>query len=70
MIRPPHLRQVLVQRLAARLQSALEVRSVTDPAIGILMSRSGGTEDEALEQLRAVSQGEFNRVSQLPRLLG
>jgi ANTAR domain len=50
--------QVLAQtqRLIARLQSALEARAVIGQAIGILMSRSGGTEDDARVWLRSLSQ--------------
>ena len=40
------------QRLAAKLQSALTNRAVIDQAIGILMSRSGVTADEAFSRLR------------------
>ena len=40
------------QRLAARLQAALETKGVIDRAVGILMSRGGGTEAEALDRLR------------------
>ena len=32
------------QRLAARLQHALESRAVIERAVGIILSRSGGTE--------------------------
>jgi GAF domain-containing protein len=51
------------QRLAAKLQSALEIRGVIDRAIGIMMSRSGGTEHEALERLRAMSQHEHQKLA-------
>ena len=49
--------QVLAQtqRLIARLQSALAARADIDQAIGILMSRSGGTEDDARVWLRSLS---------------
>jgi AmiR/NasT family two-component response regulator len=45
---PKGLEMAQTQRLAAQLQSALETRGVIDRAIGIMMSRSGGTEDQAL----------------------
>jgi GAF domain-containing protein len=51
------------QRLAAQLKSALEIRGVIDRAIGIMMSRSGGTEHEALERLRAMSQQEHQKLA-------
>jgi GAF domain-containing protein len=41
-----------------RLQRALDSRSVIDQAIGIIRSRSGGTEDEAFERLAHISQNE------------
>src|SRR5918993_4797334 len=51
------------QRLAAQLKSALEIRGVIDRAVGIMMSRSGGTEHEALERLRAMSQQEHQKLA-------
>ena len=50
------------QRLAAQLQSALETRGVIDRAVGIFMSRTGGTEDEALVRLRTLSQNEHRKL--------
>ncbi len=57
--------QVLAQaqRLAAQLQSVLEKRGVIDRAIGIMMSRSGSTEAEALARLRALSQGSHRKLA-------
>jgi len=56
--------QVLAQtqRLAARLQSALETRGVIDRALGIIMSRSGVTAAEALDRLRVLSQREHRKL--------
>jgi transcriptional regulator with GAF, ATPase, and Fis domain len=50
--------QILAQtrRLAANLQAALTNRAVIDQAIGIVMSRSGVTQDEAFDRLRGISQ--------------
>ena len=45
-----------IQRLAAQLQSVLQARGVIDRAVGILMSRTGRTEGEAMARLRALSQ--------------
>jgi GAF domain-containing protein len=61
--------QVLAQtrRLAHRLQSALETRGIVDRAVGILMSRSGGTAEEALERLRALSQHEHHKLHLVAR---
>jgi GAF domain-containing protein len=55
------------RRLANRLQSALEIRGVIDRAVGILMSRSGGTEHGALERLRALSQHEHRKLAEVAR---
>lgn len=51
------------QRLAARLQSVLTNRAVIDQAIGILMSRSGVSQDEAFSRLRLLSQREHAKVA-------
>lgn len=61
--------QVLAQaqRLASRLQSALETRGVIDRAVGILMSRSGGTAEGALERLRVLSQHEHHKLPAVAR---
>jgi AmiR/NasT family two-component response regulator len=50
------------QRLVLQLKSALESRRVIDRAVGIMMSRSGDTEQEALERLRALSQHEHREL--------
>lgn len=57
--------QVLAQtqRLATRLQSALKTRGVIDRAVGIIMSRTGGTDDEALARLRTLSQNEHHKLA-------
>jgi GAF domain-containing protein len=61
--------QVLAQtqRVATQLKSALETRAVVDRAVGIMMSRSGGTEHEALERLRAMSQHEHQKLALVAR---
>jgi GAF domain-containing protein len=61
--------QVLAQtrRLAQRLHSALETRGVVDRAVGILLSRSGGTAEEALERLRTLSQHEHHKLPLVAR---
>ena len=51
------------QRLAEQLQSALNTRGVIDRAIGIMMSRSGSTEQEALTRLRTLSQNEHHKLA-------
>jgi GAF domain-containing protein len=63
--------QVLEQtrRLAAQLQSALDHRMVVERAIGIIMSRSGVTEDEALQRLRTLSQHEHTKLGTVAQTL-
>ena len=62
-----HNAHVLAQtrRLASQLQSALEIRGVIDRAVGIVMSRSGITEHEALERLRSLSQHEHRKLAEV-----
>jgi GAF domain-containing protein len=64
-----HNAHVLAQtrRLANQLQSALEIRGVIDRAVGIVMSRSGSTEHEALERLRSLSQHEHRKLAEVAR---
>lgn len=51
----PHM-LAQVRWLAEQLQGALDSRGVIDRAVGILMSRGGLTEYQALTQLRTLSQ--------------
>jgi AmiR/NasT family two-component response regulator len=51
-----------IQRLTAQLQSALQTRGAIDRAVGILMSRTGGNEGEAMARLRALSENEHQRL--------
>jgi GAF domain-containing protein len=53
------------QRLATNLQSALTNRAVIDQAIGILMSRTGVTTDEAFSRLRDLSQREHTKLAEV-----
>jgi transcriptional regulator with GAF, ATPase, and Fis domain len=57
--------QALAQarRLATQLQAALTSRAVIDQALGIIMSRSGCTADEAFHKLRAISQAQNQKLS-------
>jgi GAF domain-containing protein len=50
-------------RATARLQTALTSRATIDQAIGILISRSGITSDEAFTRLRIMSQHEHVKLS-------
>lgn len=62
-----HNAQVLAraQRLADRLQHALDERAVIDQAVGILISRSGGTAADALQRLRQLSQHEHRKLPEI-----
>ncbi len=51
------------KRLVARLQATLNSRAAIDRAIGILMSRSGISEHEALERLRVLSQRDHQKLA-------
>jgi AmiR/NasT family two-component response regulator len=51
-----------IQRLAAQVQSALQSRGVVDQAVGVVMSRTGGTAGVAMTQLRALSQNEDQQL--------
>jgi GAF domain-containing protein len=55
----------LVRRLAARLQEALTSRAVVDQAVGISMSRGAHTQEDALAELRAASQSEALKLSEV-----
>jgi GAF domain-containing protein len=57
------------RRLAGRLQSALDERMVIERAIGIVMSRSGIDEAEALIRLTKLSQHEHVKLVQIARNL-
>lgn len=50
------------QRLARQLQAALEEQQVVERAIGIMLSRTGGTAEEALDRLRRTSQSEHRKL--------
>lgn len=49
-------------RLAQNLENALHSRSEIDHAIGIVISRTGCSRDEAFDRLRSISQKEGRRV--------
>jgi GAF domain-containing protein len=57
--------QALAQarRLATQLQAALTSRAIIDQALGIIMSRSGSTADEAFQKLRTISQAQNQKLS-------
>ena len=66
-----HNAQVLAhtRRLADQLQAALTHRAVIDQAIGVLMSRSGATPDEAFDRLRVMSQTQHVKISEVSRVI-
>jgi GAF domain-containing protein len=64
-----HNARVLDQanRTAVRLQGELDTRSTIDRAVGILMARSGQSEDDAFVRLRIESQRENVKVVDVAR---
>jgi GAF domain-containing protein len=66
-----HNAQVLAQsqRLAAQLGEALTSRAVIDQALGVIMSRTGGSPEEAFERLRTMSQSQHIKVAEVSRVL-
>jgi GAF domain-containing protein len=56
-------------RLSQQLQAALVHRSVIDQAIGILMSRTGSSEQGAFERLRVISQRENTKLHVIAKRL-
>lgn len=57
------------QRLADQLAEALTSRAVIDQALGVIMSRTGAGPDEAFDRLRAMSQSQHLKVSEVARVL-
>jgi transcriptional regulator with GAF, ATPase, and Fis domain len=66
-----HNAQILAQsqRLAEQLTAALTSRAVIDQALGVIMSRTGASPDEAFGRLRAMSQAQHLKVSEVARVL-
>jgi GAF domain-containing protein len=66
-----HNAQVLAQsqRLAAQLAQALTNRAVIDQALGVLMSRSGASPEEAFDRLRTMSQTQHVKIAEVSRVL-
>ncbi|MEO7126063.1 MAG: GAF and ANTAR domain-containing protein [Nakamurella sp.] len=64
-----HNAQVLARarRVIEQMQTALASRAVIDQAIGILISRSGGTTEESFDALRTISQHEQRKLSDVAR---
>jgi GAF domain-containing protein len=63
--------QVLAQahRLADQLQKALSSRAIIDQAIGIMMSRTGSSADEAFGRLRTMSQTQHLKLNAVAQQL-
>lgn len=63
--------QALAQtrRLAQQLQGALETRGAIDRAVGILMSRGGGSPAQALDRLRVLSQNQKQKMPELAQVI-
>ena len=51
------------RRLAAQLQHAIHTRSSVDRAVGIIMSRTAASPEEALDRLRQRSQKEHRKLT-------
>jgi len=54
-----------VRRVAEQLHSALAGRGVIERAVGIMLSRSGGTAEEAMARLRTLSANEHQEMPQV-----
>ena len=57
------------QRVAAQLQTALSTRAEIDRAIGILMSRTGVSPEQAFDRLRKMSNEENQKLAEVARVL-
>ena len=57
------------ERLVAQLSAALASRAEIDQALGIVMSRTGGTSDQAFTQLRELSQSRQVKLVDVAREL-
>lgn len=57
------------ERLAGQLTEALSSRAEIDQALGIVMSRTGGTAAEAFDRLRAQSQSRSMKLADVAREL-
>src|ERR1700730_15063341 len=66
-----HNAHVLAQAMAltVQLQTALSTRPVIDQAIGLLRGRSGRSAEDALPQLRAISQSEHRKLADVAQHL-
>jgi GAF domain-containing protein len=62
-----HNAQILAQAraLTAQLQTALSTRPVIDQAIGLIRGRTGRSAEEALTQIRAISQTEHRKLAEV-----
>jgi GAF domain-containing protein len=62
-----HNAQILARAIAltVQLQSALATRPVIDQAIGLIRGRTGRSAEESFAQLRAISQAEHQKVSEV-----
>jgi GAF domain-containing protein len=62
-----HNAQILADALAltVRLQAALVTRPVIDQAIGIMMARTGRSAEDALSQLRSMSQAQHRKLAEI-----
>lgn len=57
------------QALTTQLQAALIARPIIDQAIGLLRGRTGSTAEESFAHLRAISQAENRKLSEVAQLV-
>jgi GAF domain-containing protein len=64
-----HNAQLLAQaeRVVAQLQQALTSRAEIDQALGVMMSRTGATAQEAFDKLREMSQSQSVKLTEVAR---
>lgn len=62
-----HNAQILAQAIAltVQLQSALSTRPIIDQAIGLIRGRTGRNYDESFAQLKAISQAEHRKITEV-----
>jgi GAF domain-containing protein len=53
------------QRLASQMQEALTTRGIIDQAVGVVRSRTGTSEAEAMDRLRSASRAQQVRLSRV-----
>jgi AmiR/NasT family two-component response regulator len=57
------------RRLTRRLETALDNQTSIDRAIGILMARTGNTQEQTFDLLKTISQAEGTNLAQVAEAL-